>query len=454
MIDKPLYFCVLNFVSFFLILSIGGFSSAFPLSIAISVFVILYNSRLVGIENSLVLGIIYLLAFDSTVFYFGIANIRIWYIYLILVYTLKIILRRRDFFRFEKNILEYLCLIFLLGLSIYYLVVEDLITKVNNLKYWGFYVGLILVLNDFFRKNISDYSRILNYLISISSFIMLWGLFQFFTNLQMISNFQLDYFNLRPSGFFSETTWYSEFTFFGLLLIFLKVLTDKNNVKLLFLVPLYVLGFMASVTRNTFLACALYLFLSFILSIFIEKKIYLNISKSRVFQVFGGTVVVLITYLLIKMSDIAAFFSGKFDGQDGSAQGRIEAYKISINRIFNSDLLGNGFYWDFSHSTSSGSALGAKSFNLFLMMGHIFGPFGFFVFMLLIFVFLMKVFLYYFKYKSIYMRYSIIVLLLFIQMSMFAPLHQYPFGMMIVSISVFLYNIGIYEKNNIYYSSV
>jgi len=453
MIDKPVAFCLINLIAFFGVMTLFGFESSFPLSVIFSILIITYHHKKIGWEDSLVLGIIYLLAFDSTVFYFSAANIRVWYFYLIIIYIIKF-LKGKRFLNFNKNILEYICVFFFLIVSIYYLFVEDFISDVNNLKYWIFYVGLILILNDFFKRNVQKHLPIINYIISITTFIMFWGLIQFGTNLMFISNYQLDYFNIRPSGFFSETTWYSEFCFFGLVLIFLVVTMDKRRGKLLFLFPFYFVGFIFSVTRNTFLALFLYVVLSFILALIIEKKIYLNVIKSKIFQLIGSAVVLVIGYLLFNLGEVAAFFTGKFDGQDGSAQGRLEAYKISIDKILNSDLIGNGFFWDFSQSTSSGSALGAKSFNLFLMMGHIFGLFGLFVFMILLGTYLSKNLYYYKALKSTYFRYSIIIILLFVQMSMFAPLHQFPFGMLIVSISVFLYNIGIYEKNSLCHPSI
>jgi hypothetical protein len=280
---------------------------------------------------------------------------------------------------------------------------------------------------------------------------MFWGVFQFFTNLAFLPNFQLDYFNVRPSAFFSETTWYSEFAFFGFILVFLKIMTVPNMLKLLYLVPFFLLGFLFSVTRNTYLAIFIYLFFTFSLTFFFDKKIPLRIMISK-FMIISICMLVLILIVYIpELTEIASFFVLKFSGEDDSAQGRIEAYHISINNIMNGNIFGNGYFWDTSHSTESGSALGSKSFNIFLMMGSIFGLFGGILFIILIISYLTKLLYFYGKTKSIYIKYSFIVFLIFIQMSMFAPLHQFPFGMLIVSLSVFLFNIGVfnYEKNNI-----
>lgn len=454
MLDKPLAFVFFNFFCYLFVLLIGGFSMAFPLSVFFSVFIIIYNYKTVGVKGGLTLAIIYLLAFDNEDFYFSEFNIRIWYFYLVIIYFIILI----EFFRKKakiilkkRNVIEYgLGFVFFLW-SIYFLIIEDFVSKINNIKYWIFYIGLILVLNNFFTKNIKKFKSILDYLISITVFIMFWGILQFLTNLLFLPNFQLDYFNIRPSGFFSETTWYSEFVFFGFILVFLKIMTVPNMLKLLYLVPFFLLGFLFSVTRNTYLAIFIYLFFTFSLTFFLDKKIPLRIMSSK-FMIVSICMLVLILILYIpELTEIASFFVLKFSGEDDSAQGRIEAYHISINNIMNGNIFGNGYFWDISHSTESGSALGSKSFNIFLMMGSIFGLFGGILFIILIISYLTKLLYFYSKTKSIYVKYSFIVFFIFIQMSMFAPLHQFPFGMLIVSLSVFLFNIGVfnYEKNSI-----
>ncbi|MBE8727761.1 O-antigen polymerase [Flavobacterium hungaricum] len=458
MLNNPVKFVLLNFFSYLIILLFGGFSLAFPISVFFSLLIIASSYKEFGIKGGLIFATIYLLAFDSEIFYFSDYNIRIWYFYLIIIYLIsffEFLLNFRIVFK-RKFIVEYIIGFVLFLWSIYFLLIEDFVSKINNIKYWVFYIGLILILNHFFRKNIKKYNFILDYIISITVFIMFWGIFQFFTNLLFISNFQLDYFNIRPSAFFSETTWYSEFIFFGMVLIFLKILTVPNMLKLLYLVPFYLLGFLFSVTRNTYLAFIIYLFFTFTFTFFIERKIFLRIVSSRFILTFIFLLVLIFIMLIPILTDIASFFVLKFSGQDDSAQGRIEAYHISVNNILKGGVFGNGYYWDKSHSTESGSALGSKSFNVFLMMGSIFGPFGGLLFFILISFYLMKSLYYYGLYKSLYIKYSFIVFFIFIQMAMFAPIHQFPFGMLIVSLSVFLFNIGVfnYEKNNICNASV
>ncbi|MFV8335278.1 hypothetical protein ACNQF7_04230 [Flavobacterium sp. RSP29] len=447
MLNRPVFFVLLNLFSFFIVLFIGGFSLAFPLSIFFSVLIVVYNYREFGLKGGLILAIIYLLAFDNEIFYFSELNIRVWYLYLIIIYGISFfeVVKNRQISLKKKFIVEYNIGFVLFIWSLYFLVTEDFISKINNVKYWLFYVGLILVLNHFFTKNIIKFRSILDYLISITVFIMFWGILQFLTNLLFLPNFQLDYFNVRPSGFFSETTWYSEFIFFGLLLIFLKILTVQKMLKLLYLVPFFIGGFLFSVTRNTFLAFFIYLFFTFTLTFFLEKKIFLRILKSSFIRILICAVIFVFILYIPQLTEVVSFFAFKFSGQDDSAQGRIEAYHLSIDGIVNGGVFGNGYFWEKSHSTESGSALGSKSFNIFLMMGSIFGLFGGLLFVFLTLFYLVKTLYYYCKYKSIYIKYSFIIFLTFIQMAMFAPIHQFPFGMLIVSLSVFLFNIGIYN---------
>ncbi len=458
MLDKPILFFLINFISYFLFLSIFDFQAAFPLSISFSLFIVIYNYRKIGFKSSLVLAIIYLLAFDNEVFYFSDFNIRVWYFYLVIVYVISSVdYFNKPVFKFKKSLLFDFFILFIFFIwSIYFLIIEDFISKINNIKYWIFYIGLILVLNRFFKKNLAIYNQIINYIISITVFVMVWGILQFITNFSFYPNFQLDYFNIRPSAFFSETTWYSEYIFFGLILVFLKILTIPNMMKLMWLVPLFIVGFLISVTRNTFLSFFLYLVTTFFLTFFIEKKIIIKIAKSRFVGVTMCLIIVSFFLFAQQLSETIPVLAGKFTGEDESAQGRIEAYHLSIKGILDGGLLGNGYYWDSTNVTSSGSALGSKSFNILLMVSNIFGLLGGLLFFSFIVYYLIKILYNYFLYKNDYIKYSFIVFFTFVQMALFAPIHQFPFGMLVISLSVFLLNIGVntYKKNNIYNSSV
>lgn len=458
MLDKPITFTILNLISYILLLGIFGFSASFYLSIIISLFIIFYNFKFVGFSGSLVLSIIYLLCFDSPLFYFTEANIRVWYIYLIILYgylIIKIVNGEEGSFKFHRdNLIQYFGAIILIILSIFYLLTDDFISVIYNIKYWVFYVGLFLIINNFFKKHIDKFDQISDFFISLTIFICVFGLFQFGTNLLLIPNFQLDYFNIRPSGFFSETTWYSEFIFFGLIFIFLKIIRNKKDFNFIYFIPLFLLGITISLTRNTFVSLFIYFSLTIFFTIFVEKHFFTRIFSSWFVKLLSICMIGLLFILLPKLGDTMDFIALKFSGNDGSAQGRIEAYNLSWDMITKKPILGNGFYWDVSQTTYTGSSLGAKSFNLFLMIMHIFGFFGFTIF----FVFIIGGFLYkimrdYLNKKSIYIRYSLIVFLCFLQMAMFAPIHQYPFGMLIISLSSLLYLKGARFNKKIIYES-
>jgi hypothetical protein len=458
MIGRPVSFIVLNLITYFIALSLGGFELAFIISIFWSIFIILYNYKEFGLKDSLVLAIIYSLVFDSKTFYISELNLRVWYFYLIVVIVLTLIEKLQSFnFSLKRlSLVEYLFGFIFFCWSLFFLIIENFESKINNVKYWLFYVCLLLVLNDFFFKHINKFWNILDFLISITVFITVWGVFQFTTNIFLIPNFQLDYYNIRPSGFFSETTWYSEFIFFGLILIFLRIFCSINKNKLLYLVPFFILGMILSVTRNTYLAILLFLIFSFGLSLIVEKKIYTRILKSKITLFFLFFILFFLVLYFPRLRDISTSLFEKFSFEDNSALGRVEAIEASIKLIKQGNIYGNGFNWDKSQVTSSGSAIGSKSFSLILMISSIFGFFGGVIFAVFVLYFSLKQLIYYIKYKLIYFKYSFIIFVIFIQMSMFAPLHQYPIGILIIAISVLLFNKGNSNngKNTIRTSSI
>lgn len=441
------YFVALNFISYLIFLSIWGFEAAYFVSIIWSLIIIIYNYKDYGFKDSLVLAIIYLLVFDSKVFYISSLNLRVWYFYLIVVIVItwkEIISKGLNTFN-RVYLVEYIFGSIFFIWSFIFLLIDNFDSKINNIKYWLFYIGLLYVLNNFFKKQLNNFWKVIDFVISITVFIAFWGIFQFIMNILFIPNFQLDFYNIRPSAFFSETTWYSEFIFFGLILLTLRILQKSNGLRLLFLVPFFTLGIILSVTRNTYLALFIFIFLSIGLSIFVEQKIYIKIIRSKAASFFFLLTLISLIYFFPKLSEVSNSLFQKFSFSDNSALGRIEAIDLSMKLIHQGRSYGNGFYWDKSQVTQSGSAIGSKSFNLFLMIASIFGYFGGLIFVLFILYYLFKLYYFYIKYQSIYIKYSFIFFFIFIQMSMFAPLHQYPIGILIISISVFLFNKGLFN---------
>jgi len=239
----------------------------------------------------------------------------------------------------------------------------------------------------------------------------------------------------RPVSFFSETTWLSELSLFVLLGIF--NIKDKalKYVGMLFTIFIIII----TVTRNSYVA----LFLSLLLFIVFEC-VRMRINK----KVMKKTVV----FLIISISVIALnndFFEllvrlvERFTNLETGGGGRIEAF-VEAWRMFISNpdgWVGNGYSWDESIVAGQGSSLGAKAFNSIIMLNHVFGV----IFTILILFYFLTFFL-----KSMIVilnkqltinsrtaTYSLLCYLAsFISISMFAPIHQYPLGAVLLGITI------------------
>jgi len=450
MLNKPFNFIALNLFSFTADMFFFEGNYSFYLSIFFSIFIFIYNFRTFGLKGSIVLAIIYLLAFDSPSFCFFQYNFRFWYFYLLLIYFISFIqlfINNGEVFqKYKKNIsINTLIIIVFFLWSFLFFLFENKISKLYNFKYWFFYVGLILTLNSFFRNNVNKFKEISFYYVSITFFVLVFGLLKTLKNLSSISFSQISFLNIRPIAFFSETSWYSEFILFGLLFIFLLLKSEYELHYSFYLIPFFLLGILFSFTRNSILGFVLFLIISVICDFFILKVRHI---KSKDFKIILGSfsfILFVSILLFIYFPNIFSFFILKLSAKDPSALGRIDAFKISIHNLLNQNFFGEGFYWNPSYSTVTGSALGSKSFNLFLMIGNIFGIIGLILFLVLICLYIKKLLESLFITKSIYIKYSIVFILVFLQMAMFAPIHQFPFGMLVVSLSYFLYKKGMYN---------
>jgi len=243
-----------------------------------------------------------------------------------------------------------------------------------------------------------------------------------------------DYYNLRPAAFFSETTWYAEYLVFVVILMFMKVNLNRQY-RLLWLLPLFILGLIFSATRNAYLSLVVYLCLSFIFLISRPKlntKLFINKHLFYVLLLSLVIVVSLNQYILNYLDMVVS----KFLFTNASIS-RMDSFRVAIQNINSSLFIGHGFYWD--ESVYAGpSSIGAKSFNLFLMILHIFGLAGFIPFIFLIIKYYVRAGLDYLKSQSMFIKYSIIIFSAFLVMSMFAPIHQYGFGMYIVAYALYL----------------
>ncbi|SNQ60932.1 membrane hypothetical protein [Candidatus Methanoperedens nitroreducens] len=184
MINRPALFIALNIILYFIALSLWGFEASLYVLIAITIFIIAYNFKYVGLKNSLSLSIVYLLVFDSAFFSFTSFKFRIWYPLLLIVMFLQIaeyLMRNDSKIKLKKNsVFIYSVVLLLLAYSFIYFIFETTEFKLHIIKYWLFSVGLIIVLFNSFKTFERNYVRLLDYLISIFVFVCIWGLIQFF----------------------------------------------------------------------------------------------------------------------------------------------------------------------------------------------------------------------------------------------------------------------------------
>jgi hypothetical protein len=449
LLGKPVKFCVINLLLFFVSLTLFGFSASLWVMAAVMVFIVLYNTPRAGFVNAIVLAIIYGLIFDSDVFSLTYYKFRLWYFLLLLVVYYRVItyLRNRDILHRKVSREQMVvsgCVICLFLLSAVYFLLDPFIFKFHNIKYWLFYVCLIIVLYGFFKDFSCRRVELFDYLISIAAFVAIWGIIQFVFNLRRVPNYMYDYSNIRPSAFFSETTWYAEYLVFGLFLVLLRV-SISHSYQLLILTPFFISGIVLSATRNAYIGLLIFVVFS-VVYVLLRQKVAIGLIFNR--YVLVAVVVILTTALVFKGYTITYInhILYKFTLSDPSAQGRMKAFEISIKDFSSSPVFGQGFGWG-QAGKGTGVAVGAKSFNLFFMILHIFGVIGFIPFAFLIILFYIRTIYGCLIKQSLFARYSLIMFTTFLAMSMFAPIHQYSFGMYVVAMAVYLSTLGLKCQN-------
>ena len=449
MLGKPVKFCMINLLLFFVALTLFGFSASLWVMVAVMVFIILYNTPRAGFVNAVVLAIIYGLIFDSDIFSLTYYKFRLWYFLLVLVIYCRVItyLRKRGTLHkrvSREQMVVSGCVICLFLLSAVCFLLDPFVFKFHNIKYWLFYVCLIIVLYGFFKDFPCRRVELFDYLISIAVFVAIWGIIQFVFNLRGVPNYMYDYSNIRPSAFFSETTWYAEYLVFGLFLMLLRVSISRSY-QLLIVTPFFISGIVLSATRNAYLGLLIFVVFS-VVYVLLRQKVAIGLVFNR--YVLVAAVVILTTALVFKGYTLTYInhILYKFTLSDQSAQGRVKAFKTSVEDFSVSPVFGQGFGWG-KADTGTGTSVGAKSFNLFFMILHIFGIVGFIPFAFLIILFYMRTIYGCLIKQSLFARYSLIMFTSFLAMAMFAPIHQYPFGMYVVAMATYLSTIGLKCQN-------
>ena len=445
LIDHPRIFVAANFAILLVVCSLVGIKGSIPVSILITTFVVAYNWKRSSI-NAVGMGILYSLLFDSDIYSFTTMNLRVWYLLLLGVYLGLAVRNARG----TKGALSLRALvanipvILLLGMSLVWLVVDNGEGRARNIKDWLFYVGLIYALyHEFKRVERKDLKRFLDYLLSLVVFVCLWGIFQLVMNTRGVGmRYMLNYSTIRPSAFFSETTWYAIYVLFGGFVLLLRYrLYGKRS--LLLVLPLYAAGIFFSANRNAMIALGVVVALNvaFIIlggpilfrSTFRNGYLYIVLAASAVTLIAGWSLITIYAGLIASKFNVAT---------DPSGVGRIIATQNSFQEIARSPVIGSGFAWYPDQVTSVGTFTGSKSFNLFFMIQYIFGLVGLVPFLgMLIWFFLERVLLYA-RTGDVLQKYGFLIVASFVSMSMFTPLHQHPIGMFAVALGTALGSVG------------
>ncbi len=446
MLRHPVIFVAANLVLMFAACSVMGISGSIVVSLAVTVFVVLYNWQRSSI-NAVVLGILYQLLFDSQLYSYTSLNLRAWYLLLILLYAglLVRLVRGRGAGVFSfRQLMANLPVLLLFGLSLALLVVDPTDGRASNIKYWMFYVGLVYVLLYYLKRiEREDLKLLLDFLISLTVFLCLWGIFEFGMNLRGSGRrYMYDYMAVNPSGFFSETTWYAVYIVFGMALLFLRLRLFGGSALVVLLVP-FGIGVVFSANRNALLSMALLVALNACFWVIGGVVAYRSTLRNRYLLL---VVVLVAAVVAVNWSILAKYYVlivGKFDLlRNESSVGRIVATQNSFKEIAASPVFGNGFAWYPGQVTGTGTYTGSKSFNLFFMIAYIFGLVGFIPFLGMLLWFLLQKLLEFIRTGDLLKKYSFLLMAVFVSISMFTPLHQQAIGMWFVALAVALGSAG------------
>ena len=389
------------------------------------------TARELGIWNAMALAIVYLMVFDADTYSYTSLKLRSWYLLQLplLCYHLR---RFRFFGKLPANGNTVVSLLFAV-LILFWLVADPMNGKLSSVKYVLFSIGTVFCLKEAFLDIAGriGLNRLIDFFVGLALFVGVWGIFQFVMNLAGLGvKFQDDYYNFRPSAFFSETTWYAEYLVFGMLFAYYNYRSVSKRLYVLIFIPL-LFGIVLSATRNAFLALGIWAFSAFVLGVIRGR-----IKLVNPFILIGmGLVVCGVVVYGSYINDLFTFILSKFSLQDDSAMGRIEAFRVSVARIADSPLIGHGFGFnpETDQIAMSGTSIGAKHANLFLMIAYVFGLPGLFMLLYLIANTLVVQTDRWRKYHMSENKYAVLILLVFVSMSMFAPLFQYPFGMFVLA---------------------
>lgn len=400
----------------------------------------------VGNLGALTFALISTIFFDDLNVFIVAGFFRYWYLLLLLLYA--VLIGKAVVGKDLKNSAQLSTIVLLtifLGLSLLKFIPASMDDRLVILKDWGFYVLLIPALLAGLKSayRVGRERPFLDHMSVMAVFVALSGLYQ------VASNFSYGHggpqilpVEGRPVGFFSETTWYGEFLVFAVLLeayrLSRRLFIKGTHLRVL----LYATGMALSLTRNAFLALAVAGLSNIVLTLSLPiLKLRRPRGAPRFFIPLVITALVILVYVAVSQNLISTAL-GKLSFHEASAMSRLEAFNWSFSRFGEHLFWGHGFGWDSSMITLAGTALGSKSFDFILMIHYIFGLSGTIPLVLALLVFLLRGSANSLIRNSKGARYSVLLMLCFLVISAFAPLHQYGLGMLVVAISFYFSWIG------------
>lgn len=448
LIRKSINLAILFLFIYVVTLSFFSIKNPWP-TVLLSSIVALCFLLLSGVRlfESLNLLVVLLVAFDSEIFSISFLKLRVWYFLLLLSFFLELVNYMLFSWKEKRfNISNAIFLFYFIVLSVFSSINNNLLGDLYCVKYWLFTIGFFLWLSTVFKRIVKKYFvSAMSYITAVFLSVALFGLWQYLMNKTSLGSLYMSIpGNVRPEAFFSETTWYATFCFTGLVLLSYQAYKTKEKMyicaRLIFL-----LGIFLSNTRNAFLGLSFFVFIEILL--LIKKRKCIKRSTLKNLYLIVSVVVIGILLFWKEVNSIFTAVLIKFSFTDASALGRINAFNSLIADIAEKPLFGLGFNWDAVKDViqSSGTAIGAKAFNVFLQVAYIFGIAGFVPFVIMVL---------YFAYKKWYLtfyldefnKYSLIFFCSFFLLSSFAPLHQFPSGILMLGLS----NIVNIEKGRFY----
>jgi hypothetical protein len=348
----------------------------------------------------------------------------------------------------KRGTVPVLVCVFLLSLlHIIFFFFSDKSGVLYGIKYLFFTFAPMGAISFLLARN-GKLSEVAIFFVKTGIFIGIFSLIQLATIRSGNFMFQPHVIDLYPAAFFSERTWFGLYLAFCI--NFLFICLHQRRMKLFEFsacLALFVLGVLLSLSRNAFLALTIFVccypllilprenpervrtllwFLAFcliaVLMLGLMSLALLDSASKNIFEVT----------LEAAATTINAFLDGNESGM-----GRLQAIEMTIGRYLQGEysLLGNGFDWSYEKDITpiAGTAIGAKSANIFAFVLHIYGVLGLIIMIMLGFFLLRKAKRFQDKALS---RLTLLSLLIWMVMAQFAPLHQYGISTTIFGILI------------------